>query len=350
MSEKKAFVFDTNFIIKNNKLDEVIKNLDDSFVVYVTQISIDERIAQECRKIKEKYDNLEKLSKEYDGIAKIEQIQSFADKKAFYESGMQHHYEATFGANIIGISKDASTFSKLLERANYKIPPFANADNSSDKGFKDSLIWISIINFFKSNGENSVVFVTDDKGFISRADVLCEEFKNETGKEIEIKECSYYHEILKPSLIEQNEVKKAISFDLSSMRDRIEVVVGNLIQVKIENDWGDYHFNKIFSVNKKIDSDYVMHICDNIDDFLNKNIFEKNVAASSLFDFDNRVTDKDYLLAIDDVESFNSLYCDIKKQCPEYLEQFYTTVANMINRNYVEEVDIDEILSGELPF
>lgn len=150
MSEKKAFVFDTNFIIKNNKLNEVIKNLDDLFVVYVTQVSIDERIAQECRKIKEKYDDLEKLSKNYEGIAKIEIIQSYDEKKAFYETRMQHHYESTFGSNIIGISKDASTFSKLLDRANYKIPPFASADNSSDKGFKDSLIWISVIDFFKS--------------------------------------------------------------------------------------------------------------------------------------------------------------------------------------------------------
>ncbi len=48
MPKKKAFVFDTNFIIQNQKLDEVMENLSKEFVVYVTQVSIDERIAQQC--------------------------------------------------------------------------------------------------------------------------------------------------------------------------------------------------------------------------------------------------------------------------------------------------------------
>lgn len=188
MSDKKAFVFDTNFIIKNNQLDEVIENLSNTFDVYVTQISIDERIAQECRKIKEKYDNLEKISKEYDGIVEIDIKQSFEDRKAYYESGMQRHYEATFGSNIIGIPNYTDMLSKILKRANYKIPPFASAENASDKGFKDSLIWLSILEYFKESQKDVVVFVTDDKGFINQADLLCKEFTTETGKKIEIKE------------------------------------------------------------------------------------------------------------------------------------------------------------------
>lgn len=49
MDKKDAFVFDTNFIIKEKKLDEVIANLQDKFIVYITQVSINERIAQQCR-------------------------------------------------------------------------------------------------------------------------------------------------------------------------------------------------------------------------------------------------------------------------------------------------------------
>ena len=48
---KKAFVFDTNFIIQNYNLNDVVKNLNEKgFVVYITQVAIDERIAQECIK------------------------------------------------------------------------------------------------------------------------------------------------------------------------------------------------------------------------------------------------------------------------------------------------------------
>ena len=44
MAEKKAFVFDTNFIIQNQNLDEALDKLKEKFSVYITQVSIDERI------------------------------------------------------------------------------------------------------------------------------------------------------------------------------------------------------------------------------------------------------------------------------------------------------------------
>ena len=36
MSDKKAFVFDTNFIIQNPKLDEVVEKLKDDYTVYIS--------------------------------------------------------------------------------------------------------------------------------------------------------------------------------------------------------------------------------------------------------------------------------------------------------------------------
>ena len=59
MGDRKAFVFDTNFIIENIKnIDEVVQNLSTDFNVYVTQVSIDERIAQNRRESKEKFDKV----------------------------------------------------------------------------------------------------------------------------------------------------------------------------------------------------------------------------------------------------------------------------------------------------
>ena len=43
--DKKAFVFDTN-------LDEALDKLKEQFSLYITQVSIDERIAQNCRELK----------------------------------------------------------------------------------------------------------------------------------------------------------------------------------------------------------------------------------------------------------------------------------------------------------
>lgn len=49
---KTAFIFDTNFILQNSKLSEVVDNLKEDYNVYVTQVSVDERIAQQCRELK----------------------------------------------------------------------------------------------------------------------------------------------------------------------------------------------------------------------------------------------------------------------------------------------------------
>ena len=66
---------------------------------------------------------------------------------------MQTRYEKVFGVNIIPFKEDKATFSCLLERAYAKIAPFSSADNASDKGFKDSLMWLSILDYFQKKGE-----------------------------------------------------------------------------------------------------------------------------------------------------------------------------------------------------
>ena len=69
---RRSFVFDTNFIIQNKNLNEVIENLNkNGFSAYVTQVAIDERIAQECVKQKGKYEKLASLSKETKDFATI---------------------------------------------------------------------------------------------------------------------------------------------------------------------------------------------------------------------------------------------------------------------------------------
>ena len=71
MSNKKAFVFDTNFIIQNPKLDEVVEKLKDNYTVYITQVSIDERIAQQCRELKQEFDDVERCQNKYSHFAEI---------------------------------------------------------------------------------------------------------------------------------------------------------------------------------------------------------------------------------------------------------------------------------------
>ena len=87
MSGKKAFVFDTNFIIQNKELDEALNKLKEKFTVYITQVSIDERIAQECRDVQKDFDEAERCKTKFLRIATIEFKKTFEEECEFYQTG-----------------------------------------------------------------------------------------------------------------------------------------------------------------------------------------------------------------------------------------------------------------------
>ena len=177
MAAKKAFIFDTNFIIQNQNLDEALDKLKEGHVVYVTQVSIDERIAQQCRELKAKFEEAERCKNKFIAFATISFKKTYEEESAFYKTGVQARYESYFGDQIIPFLKTGETFTSIIERANGRIPPFSSAKDASDKGFKDCLLWLSILNYFKNNGESEVIFVTDDKSaFRNNTEFLQNEF------------------------------------------------------------------------------------------------------------------------------------------------------------------------------
>ncbi len=171
MAEKKSFLFDTNFIVSMKKMDEVVSNLESDYVVYVTQISIDERIAQRLRELKQKFDALRKAGQQAKEFAKIYYKKTYEEMAQRHRERIQNCYEQQFGENIIPFAKTEESLEKLIERANNKIPPFSAVENASDKGFKDYLLWVSILAFFKEKGEQEVEFISNDKAFLHFLDL-----------------------------------------------------------------------------------------------------------------------------------------------------------------------------------
>jgi hypothetical protein len=170
MADKKAFVFDTNFIIQNKELDEALDKLKEQFTVYITQVSIDERIAQQCREVQKDFDAIEQCKEKYAFYVTIDYKKTFEEECEFYQKGMQAKYEGYFDDKIIPLGKNGGILSTVIDRANKRTPPFSSAKDASDKGFKDCLLWLSILEFFKENGEDEVVFVSDDSGFKNNID------------------------------------------------------------------------------------------------------------------------------------------------------------------------------------
>lgn len=65
-------------------------------------------------------------------------------------------------------------FESIVNRAFAKQPPFLGVEKRSDKGFKDALLWESILEFKESNSQVQIIFYSKDNGF---CDVLTNEFQ-----------------------------------------------------------------------------------------------------------------------------------------------------------------------------
>lgn len=55
-------------------------------------------------------------------------------------------FENNFKDKII-IYKREEMLNRVLQRNRYKQPPFYNESNSSDKGFKDTIIFLTVLDF-----------------------------------------------------------------------------------------------------------------------------------------------------------------------------------------------------------
>ena len=348
---KTAFIFDTNFILQNSKLNEVVDNLKEDYNVYVTQVSIDERIAQQCRELKSKYEEVERCKSQYSDFAEVTVKVPYDATAEAYRKAVQSKYEACFGDNIIPYSSDSETFECILRRANDRIPPFLSEKGASDKGFKDCLMWISIVQFFKTAKENKVVFLTDDKSaFTKNTEFLVSEFKEYTSKEIEFKPNSYYRELLKSTETKApTPPKEDKPLDTKVLRDKIETVISGICGLDSYDCWGNETWDRTFFTSQYVDSEYIRVVFEGLKSVIDSHIFEKNISGVLVFGLDERIQNGETNIPMDNLEAAFNLYESIKTKYPEYITQFYNAVASIVNKNYVKPtVSFED--AGELPF
>ena len=56
-------------------------------------------------------------------------------------------------------------YGSIINRAINKTPPFEGINKQSDKGFKDAVLWESILSFKKQNKRENVILYSNDKMF-----------------------------------------------------------------------------------------------------------------------------------------------------------------------------------------
>lgn len=247
--------------------------------------------------------------------------------------------------------------TSIIDRANRRLPPFSAAKGASDKGFKDCLLWLSMIAYFKDNDIGGVIFLTDDKSaFGNYTDYLQNEFYEKTGKTIEIHPNSYYRELLKQPeapIPESVPDKKPEDLpNLDAFREEVEEAIEGLLWVDCESVFGDTQWERTFTTSVPFDKYYVKTFFEGLRRDINDHIFEKCVPASELLDFDGRVTDDVTGIPIQNLEKVLRIYNAVLSNYSQYSEQFFEAAAKILNRNYIAPAVLQYDADGddEIPF
>jgi hypothetical protein len=198
------------------------------------------------------------------------------------------------------------------------------------------LIWISLLDFFRISGEDEVVFVTSDTGFRKNTNELCKEFKESTGKNIIIKNNDYYKSLSEAKEPDAVPLKKEVPLpDVNRLRKRINEVICSLCGVATEDYWGSPDWNRTFTLNQKVDGSYMEHVFAHLKQVIKDNLLESEISADKILGLDDRVVNG-VLIPMSSLECVLSLYEEILQNSPEYIPQFYSATATIINGNYEE--------------
>ena len=325
-------------------LNIIVDKLRNTYEVFVTQLSIDERISQQYLELKNKYDKVDELANEIKSFAKVEFLLCFDDCFQSRKKGFQTNYENLFPNKIIPFSKSSETFSKIIERVYKKTPPFIKS--SSDKGFKDTILWLSLLDYFSQNEYfSSVLFVTNDHGFTESKTILQQEFQDCTGLLIEIKENSFLNEKLFPKPHEETICNEISQEDLSELRYEVQDVINGICNYEAFYGFGEsIKIKKYFSTSEVFTEDSVQSMFEDLNRILNNKIFYTSFTIIDLFPYQNSFRN---ICSIPrgNVENLKKIYDKVNGKYKQFVPQLVKVTTEMLNQNFE-----DELFPETIPF
>lgn len=126
--------------------------------------------------------------------------------------------------------------------------------------------------------------------------------------------------------------RKELSQHIKEVREKIESTISALIYNIPDDYWNNDEPKDTFVLSKSVDDKYMQHVCSNLGAVIEKYYLAKTIPPSAVLDIDHRIKDN-FNIPIEDVEKVFELYNEISNKYPSFVQSFYSTVANIINRN-----------------
>ena len=227
-------------------------------LIHIPKMVRDERINQNVRKFIEYKDKIlssyEKI-KESGLTLNLDKLTSFK-----YEQNIKKQLESSakkYGFKSIAYPKIDSKI--LFERFFQRKKPFSQ-NTDVEKGFKDSYIWLSVLEFAKTKKNDKIILITENsKDFTAE---LEKEFKKSIGSDIEI---FYSIEDAKGYLDAELDLKLELKRKYNRIKAIIEEQIGS-IMIKINSETQSVSSSDvIYGLNKQIYTAFTLSSIDYIE-------------------------------------------------------------------------------------
>ena len=352
----KIIILDTNFLVANTgKINEIIPKLEkNNYHVYVPKMVQEEYINIQLRKIKELYKKIENIKNNNDFLnLKYENEEKVLK---WNENGYNRSFKDYFGNNIIEYERN-NILDNVLARNRYKEPPFYDEPNSSDKGFKDTIIWLSIKDFINKyeNDETFFYYITSDNGFIKYKDSLEKEIENKHFEIVDIKDANKLYSKFSIEVAENQEEIEGNIFDsisnelnLDEAREKINNLMWEFNNYVNVDYYGNENVENRYIIKKLISYNETEIFLNHISRVIKDNFFRKTINPESIFPIECEVYSNGAEINLDTLRDIDVLYHQVSKT--EYKKAFIQFIMQKINENKVNEVTFINAEDDDLPF
>lgn len=352
---KNIVIVDTNFLVNNTgNIKEIVKELQEKEIeVYVPELVKEEFINIQLRKLEEAYSKLENL-KNLQKIIDLKYRKKEVTRK-MVEGIYNNIFEENFKNKIIVYNKEGM-LDRMLERNKYKKPPFYNENNSSDKGFKDTIILLTIIDFISSFGDDAIFyFITSDNGFIKYKNEIEKEIFDKCAKNITIVEGKDKNKVYKElNIVEEksNQEEKTENIfskeeiNIEEIRKRINELMDIFIWTTSFDYYGNLQDERRFEISNYINNEKTEKFLNSIDGIIEDNIFRNEILVETFFETNEWVFSKNSI-DVDTMKEISELYKKVKDT--KYKEAFINYISQRINENKVNNMFTVES-DDDLPF